>query len=139
MYIPGSEELVVFFCAFDVLKWHNLQFQWTNLPRTLTMYIMLTIVFMFFRYYKDSFTKDRVIGRGLQYIGVRTLDIYLIHFLFIPDLRVLGEYFDTHRHNFILDTSLGILVALLVIAFCVIVSNVLRMNPFMRKYLFGRK
>ena len=131
--------VLVFFCAYDVLKWHTLQFQWTNLPRTLTMYIMMTIVFMFFRYYQDSFTKQHVIGRGLQYIGVRTLDIYLIHFLFIPDLSILGEYFDAHRHNFIIDSTLGILVALLVIAFCILVSNVLRMNPFMKKYLFGRK
>ena len=26
------------------------------------------------------------IGRSLQYIGRRTLDIYLIHFLFLPNL-----------------------------------------------------
>lgn len=131
--------VLVFFCAFDILKWHTLQFQWTNLPRTLTMYIMLTIVFMFFRYYKESFTKQRLVGRGLQYVGVRTLDIYLLHFLFIPDLKMFGQYFNAHRNNFVIDTTLGIVVAFVVIAFSVMVSNVLRMNPFMKKYLFGRK
>jgi fucose 4-O-acetylase-like acetyltransferase len=130
--------VVVILSTMDVLKWHNLRFEWTNLPSTLAKFGLLTIVFMYFRYYKDHFTKRSVVGISLQYIGRRTLDIYLIHFLFLPNLPTIGSFFDKYRHNFVLDTTVSVFIALLVIGFCIITSNILRVSPFLRKYLFGR-
>lgn len=130
--------VIVVFCCADIFKWHTLKFQWTNLPRTTAMYILLIIVFMFFRHYQDSFTKEHRRGRFLQYIGVRTLDIYLIHFLFLPKLKMVGGFLDANKQNFVLDTVLSIFVAIIVIGFCLLVSNILRMSPFFKKYLFGR-
>ena len=129
---------LVIFCTLDVLKWHTLRMQWTNLPQTMAKFILLIMVFMYFRHYQLYFTKLTVIGRSLQYIGRRTLDIYLLHFLFMPNLPGIGTFFSTFRHNFIIDTTLSVLIALLVIAFCVITSNILRVSPFFKKYLFGR-
>ena len=78
------------------------------------------------------------IGSSLQYIGRRTLDIYLLHFLFLPDLPAVGAFFKLHKHNFAIDITLSVLIALVVIAFCIITSNILRISPLFRKYLFGR-
>jgi fucose 4-O-acetylase-like acetyltransferase len=130
--------IVVILCTMDVLKWHNLRMEWTNLPSTLAKFGLLIISFMYFRYYKDHFSKFTIIGNSLQYIGRRTLDIYLLHFFFLPNIPTVGMFFDKYRHNFVLDTTLAVIIALLIIAFCIISSNILRVSPFLRKYLFGR-
>ena len=91
---------VAFFCVMDTLKWHTLRLQWANLPRTASMYLLLTLVIMYFRHYGEAFTGRTRLGRGLQYIGVRTLDIYLIHYLFIPHVGAVGAFFNSHRGNF---------------------------------------
>ena len=130
--------VIVIFCTLDVLKWHTLRLQWTNLPMTLAKFILLTIVFMYFRHYHQYFTKMTWIGRSLQYIGRRTLDIYLIHFLFMPNLPGIGSFFSSNRHNFIMDTTLSVLIGLVIIGFSIITSNILRVSPLFKKYLFGR-
>ena len=130
--------VIVIFCTLDVLKWHTLRMQWTNLPMTLAKFILLTMVFMYFRHYHQYFTKMTWIGRSLQYIGRRTLDIYLIHFLFMPNLPGIGSFFSSNRHNFIMDTTLSVLIGLVIIGFCIITSNILRVSPLFKKYLFGR-
>ena len=79
-----------------------------------------------------------IVGSSLQYIGRRTLDIYLIHLLFLPNLPTIGKFFQTYQHNFIVDTTLSVAIALVVIGFCCIASNILRISPFFRKWLFGR-
>ena len=122
----------------DTLKWHTLRMAWAIIPLTLARFILLTMVVMYFRNYQQYFTKFSVIGASLQYIGRRTLDIYLIHYLFLPDLPTIGAFFDKYRHNFVLDTLSTVVIALLVIGFCIITSNILRVSPFFRKWLFGR-
>lgn len=129
---------IVIFCTMDVLKWHTLRMAWANLPNTLAKFILLTMVFMYFRHYAQYFTQYTFIGTCLQYIGRRTLDIYLLHFLFLPDLPTVGSFFKQHQHNFAIDLTLSIAIGLVVIAFCIITSNILRVSPLLRKYLFGR-
>ena len=97
-----------------------------------------TIVFMYFRHYAKYFTKFTVVGRSLQYIGRRTLDIYLIHYLFLPNLPGVGDFFKANQHNFAIDLTLAVLIALLVMGFSCVTSNILRVSPFFKKYLFGR-
>ncbi len=125
-------------CCTDIFRSHIMTGELTNLPRTLAMYSLMLIVIMFFRYYKDSFTHDKVIGRGLQYIGVRTLDIYLLHFILLPKIPQVGAYLDANSPNFVLDIALAVPVALVVILFCCLTSNILRVSPVFKKYLFGR-
>ena len=129
---------VVIFAAFDCLKWHTLRMEWANLPHTLARFGLPLICFLYFRHYQQYFTKLSVIGVSLQYIGRRTLDIYLLHFLFLPNLPEVGSFFDQHRHNFVIDTTASVLIALVVIAFCIITSNILRVSPLLKKWLFGR-
>ena len=126
-------------CTLDVIKWHTLRMEWTSLPHTLAMFLLLSMVFMFFRHYHEFFEQTRF-GQGLQFIGRRTLDIYLLHYFFLPKLPMVGQFFYLHRHNnFILDTTASLAVALLVVAFCIITSQLLRVSPFLKKYLFGRE
>ena len=130
---------IAFIGAGDYLKWHNLRLQWANLPRTMSMYALVMIIVAFFRNYSLWFTKETRIGYTLQYIGVRTLDIYLIHYFFLPKLPDVGVWFKAHPQNFILEGSVAIAIALLVVAFSILTSNVLRVSPFLKKWLFGRE
>lgn len=130
--------IIAFMCAADYLKWHTLRLQWANLPRTLAMYSLVLIVVMFFRHYNSWFTQKTKVGRCLQYIGTRTLDIYLLHYFFLPNAKMVGKFFSENRQNFVLDTTLSTLLSLLVIGFCLITSNILRVSPILKKYLFGR-
>ena len=130
---------VAFIGAGDYLKWHNLRMQWANLPRTLSMYALVMIIVAFFRNYNSWFSKETRIGYALQYIGVRTLDIYLIHYFFIPKLPEVGIGFRAHPENFVLEGTAAMAVALLVVAFSILSSHVLRVSPFLKKWLFGRE
>lgn len=130
--------VVVFFAALDSQVWHTLRREWAIVPLTVARFGLLTIVFMYFRHYQQYFTQLTVMGSTLQYIGRRTLDIYLIHFLFMPNLPTIGKFLNIYRHNFMLDVTLSVVVALFIIGFCIITSNILRISPLFRKYLFGR-
>lgn len=131
--------IIAFVCCADVFHWHCCRMGWRNLPLTMAMFSLLSIVVIFFRHYQEWFTHERVIGRSLQYIGVRTLDIYLIHYILLPRIPQVGTWLNANRPNFILEVVSSVAVALIVIAFCLLVSQVLRISPLFRQYLFGRK
>lgn len=96
-------------------------------------------VFSFFYHYQGSFTPDKAVGNALQYIGKRTLDIYLLHYFFIP--RKLYELCEISRYpeNFVFNFFVTLTVAAIVIAFCLLVSNLIRVSPLLARVLFGVK
>ena len=97
------------------------------------------IVFTFFRKYEDSFIQNKRIGFALQYIGRRTLDIYLIHYFIVPrSLYVLGTFFE-HDNNYSLEFIITLALSLLVISICLVISNVIRLSPALSYYLLGVK
>lgn len=100
----------------------------------------VAIVFMFFRKYQASFASNTPLGRILQYVGRHTLDIYLLHYLFLPKgLNVVGQFFADYPNNQILELFLSLLLAILVIGICLLASNIIRLSPFLAHWLFGAK
>ena len=75
----------------------------------------------------------------LKYIGTRTLDIYLLHYFFLP--RFLMSYGEQLRSYDCkpLELILALTVARVVVAICLLVSYVIRLSPFLGHYLFGVK
>ena len=98
----------------------------------------LLIVYNTFRTYSASFSSNTKVGRALQYIGKRTLDIYLLHFFFMPHLPQVGRMLE-NGNNVILELTFGIGISLLIIGICLVVSNILRTSTILAKYLFGAK
>ena len=77
-------------------------------------------------------------GRGLQYIGQRTLDIYLLHYFLLPkNLSMLGDFFMLYN-NPIVELIVGLFFALLIVGFCLVISNVIRTSDVLAKALFGK-
>ena len=98
----------------------------------------LLIVYNTFRTYSASFSSGTKVGSALQYIGKRTLDIYLLHFFFMPHIPQVGEFLK-QGNNVVLELTFGIGISLLVIGLCLVVSNIIRTSPILAKYLFGAK
>lgn len=131
--------LIAFIACADIFRWHFCRFEWTNLPRTIAMFTLLSMVVIFFRNYQSWFTQERFIVRTLQHIGVRTLDVYLLHYILLPRLPQVGQWLNQNRPNFVLEVVTSFSVALIVIAFCLLISQILRISPLFRQYLFGRQ
>lgn len=136
-FFPLVVTLAVICCA-EFFKFHTLKKVWVNLPRTTAMYSLLLLVVMFFRHYKTWFDEGQRAGRFLSFIGTRTLDIYLLHFLLLPKMPQVGVWLNANQPNFVLSIVLSVGVALVVIAFCLLVSQLLRVSPFLELYLFGK-
>lgn len=99
----------------------------------------IVIVFTFFRKYQNSFKKETKLGYTLQYIGRRTLDIYLIHYFIVPrNLKNLASVF-IQNNNPLIEFSVTLLLSLLVILVCLVISNIIRLSPFLSFYLLGTK
>lgn len=131
--------LIAFAATADYFHWHTLRGPWANLSRTTAMYALMFVTVMTFRHYAPTFSHQHAAGRILQFVGRRTLDIYLLHFILMPRLDVVGQWLDAHQPNFLLELTTELPVALLIIGLCLTVSAVLRVSPFLRLHLFGRK
>lgn len=95
--------------------------------------------FAFFRKFKDSFNRHTYIGRALQYIGRRTLDIYLLHFFFLPkDMESLGVAL-MGNGNQTVELFVSLIIAMMVVGLCLLTSNIIRLSPQLAHWLFGVK
>lgn len=79
------------------------------------------------------------VSRPLQYVGRRTLDVYLLHYFFLPrwlmdDAGRLLAY-----NSQLLEFGVVMTVALVVLLLSLAASYVLRLSPFLARYLFGVK
>lgn len=99
----------------------------------------LTLCFCFFRRYEQTFTRETRIGRWLQYLGRRTLDVYLLHYFFLPrHLDMVGDFF-VKNPNPTLELFCTLAISVMVVSLCLITSSVMRLSTWMSRYLFGVK
>ena len=99
----------------------------------------LVILFSFFRKKERLFSHETSMGRVFQYVGRRTLDIYLIHYFLIPvNMRDVVNVF--HEHSMpIIEGAASCLIAVLIIAVSLFIGNVIRLSPFLAHWVFGAK
>lgn len=103
----------------------------------------IIIIFTFFRYVGSIMSSHHIFyllpltSHLLCYIGTRTLDIYLLHYFFLPRfLLPFGEQlraYDWKPLEFLVILAL----ALVIVTICLLVSYVIRLSPFLGHYLFG--
>ena len=128
--------VVALFCLMAVLPVTDC-WSWSYTRFAVSGICGMVMVFTFFRKFASWFTKEKPLGRGLQYVGTRTLDIYLLHFFFLPEFLMAHRDMLLSRHQLWLEIVVVLLLALIVLACCLIASYVLRLSPFLAKYLFG--
>ena len=105
----------------------------------------MTIIFALFRYlYTSCFFSPLSSffhhpSSILKFVGTRTLDIYLLHYFFLPEfLRPHATQLLTTIPSPLLPIVV-LLVALVVVALCLATCYILRLSPFLGRYLFGAK
>lgn len=98
----------------------------------------IVIVFSFFRQKQALFSKQTALGSTMQYVGRRTLDIYLIHFFLIPYNLSFVTFFTDHPMPVMEFLASG-LISVAIMALSLLVSNVIRLSPFLAHWLFGAK
>ena len=110
-------------------------------PAYLISGITLTVIlFTFFRKNEHLLTKEKWPGKSLQFIGRRTLDIYLLHYFFLPyqQLQDFGAKLIQYD-NKALEVVIILILTLCIIAISLAASSIIRLSPFLAHYLFGAK
>ena len=93
----------------------------------------MTMVFAAFRF---LYTYSRL--SPLEYVGTRTLDIYLLHYFFLP--RFLMAYSPLlHAYNSSIQFVVIMVIALIVLLISLLTSYIICFSPFLGHYLFGAK
>jgi len=130
--------IVTLFFLFPILTDYNLY--------TCNFYIFLLrgflgiiVIFSFFKINANHFTHDSILGKSLQYVGKRTLDIYLLHYFFLPRNMVYLKEFLNSCNSPVIELFVSITISLMVISITLLISNALRLSPFLAHYLFGVK
>ena len=96
------------------------------------------ICFTFFRIHAQHFSHNTWYGRGLQLIGRRSLEIYLIHYFVLPYDLVQPDVWIPY-HNNTLFVPMALILAIWVVISSLVISSIIRVSPFLAKYLFGAK
>lgn len=95
--------------------------------------------FAFFRRHASAFRQSTCVGKVLQYTGRRTLDVYLLHFFFLPEnMTWLGRHI-MENGNQTVELFVSLIIALMVIALCLLTSTIIRLSPLLARLLLGTK
>ena len=98
----------------------------------------LVAVFSFFRNKQDLFSHNSRLGRTMQYVGRRTLDIYLIHYFLVPTGLGFFTVFSDHPMP-IIEATVSSGIAIIIIAASLLISSIIRLSPTLAHWLFGAK
>ena len=108
-----------------------------TLLQSFTGFVGIAAVFIFFRKNEALISSSRV-GIFFKYIGVRTLDIYLIHnILVFTNMHFVGAFLTKH-FSFVNELVMGGIVTLLIIGLCLLISQFIRCSDTLAKLLFGK-
>ena len=109
-----------------------------SLVKSFSGFFGITLILACFRKYRDFFETTRI-GTGLQSIGSRTLDIYLIHYFLLrnSDMGYFGELFSRY-HSPVAELLVVTALSLCIVALCLLISRILRCSDVLAKLLFGK-
>lgn len=107
-----------------------------ELTRLINGVLLVCVIFTLFRNSADYWNKNGVVQKCFEFIGRRTLDLYMLHYFLLPSLPELGKYF-ADGHNYTLEFFVVALITVIVTGCALAISAFLRTSPVLAKYLFG--
>lgn len=134
---PFALFLIVFTLSFVFNYLYNSSVPLSILARLLEAFLGILIVFYVFKKYSSFLCETTFVGKFLQYIGRRTLDIYLLHYFFLPKnvLMLLHNDVSDPVSEFVIVGFFSIVT----LFFCLVVSGIIRVSPSLAHLLFGVK
>lgn len=116
---------------------HKYSFEWDLVMTAMRISGLMTIL-IFFRTYRDYFDRDGIVSNIMTKVGSRTLDIYYLHYFFIPDLGFMKGMLSSGTGNSIIGMlTIGLVISVLVVTLCMFLSALLRTSPLLASWLFG--
>lgn len=100
-------------------------------------FALLTVIICFFSK-REGLSSETKISRCLKYIGRRTLDIYMIHYFFLPNMTFFEEYLQG-GNTLVIQLMISGLMTAIIVALCLLISGILRKSPTLETWLFGVK
>lgn len=124
-------------CGILYYKYYGLNYGMFYLSRLSGLFVS----FSFFYHCRDFFSRNGRLSRLLQFIGRRTLEIYLLHYFFIPEFpQIVVDWFVDCNNGFLLMLSSSIFFAVLIVAMCLGIGILIRRNsPILAHYLLGAR
>lgn len=104
----------------------------------LARYCSLIIVITLFFNNQSLFNGNSKPARTLKFIGQRTLDIYMIHYFFLPNLRSLYPYLK-NDDMIVLQLIISLTITAVIVTLSLLVSAILRQSTTLQTWLFGVK
>ena len=98
----------------------------------------LAVVFAFFHRIRGFFESHSPLVRSWLFIGRRTLDIYMLHYFFIPTLTGLAAFVSLPGQSG-LTLLLVAAIGLAIIALTMLCSALIRTSPALAHWLLGTK
>lgn len=98
---------------------------------------LLTVVAMFYGK-AEYFSDNSKLGKALRFVGQRTLDIYMIHYFLLPDLKFMQSWFE-NGNMLVIQLMIALAITICVVGLCLCVSSILRKSPYLASWLFGSK
>lgn len=95
----------------------------------------ICIVYNFFRKNSSWFSNETMLGKQLQRIGSRTLDVYMLHYFFLTKISFLHNW--VSRGNIICELFCVGIISVIITYCTLFVSDILRTSRFVSVYLFG--
>ena len=133
--------IIVFFSLF-IFMWSGVlaenSFGFKMIHDLIIRYAGLMLVFSLFASHSDYFETGTRISRVMQFVGRRTLDIFLLHYFFLPQLSIMKPYF-IDNSNMTLEFLLAMVLAILVLCISLAFSAIIRQSEFLGHALFGMK
>ncbi len=130
--------LFIFFsvCLFYQCNYHLKQYY---ILKFFAAFLGIFLIMILFRENEKHISNSTKFGRKLQFVGKHTLDIYFIHYFFLPyNMAFVGDWLKIHP-NPLLEFCMSVILAIIVIICCLIVSRIIRLSPLLTYLLVGGK
>lgn len=94
-------------------------------------------IISFFTCHDDFFKRENKVNALINYLGQKSLAVYLLHYFFLPRFNPRPEWFD--GLNMVTVHLLAFLYAVAITGLCLVFIEVLSYSKYIRKYAFGQK
>ena len=92
---------------------------------------------LFFQYF-HKYSSSIMMYKYFSHIGLYTLEIYLLHYFFLPrNLQFIGNFF-IDSPSLVLEMFVSMIIAILVIIVCLATSSFIKVSDRLGQLLFGR-
>lgn len=142
MYFNKFEKLIcnVWFMSIAIASYVVFFNIGTKISTALCGYLGVILVYGFFYHFRSIFEDDNTVARSLQYVGTKTLSIYLLHYFILDGVVGFNSFAIEVSKNggWLGGMIIFMLLSFVVIAMCLFIENFLdRIAPPLHRLMFG--